>query len=550
MIHRTSVLLCATILVTLPVGAEALAFAPQPNTFIARSGHDLDFRSADWITGRKIVNNNGEEIAKVSDLILDRGSGNIQYVVIKTGTTFGLGGRAVAIPYGAFKWEMADKDKEQMVLASTAEQLKQYPEYTPETWKSMKEYKKVADDHKHGVDGEHKHTADDAKRTEDASKQSFHQRMSSDCITSDAYVNAYDVTRKSQIEGVIRKVERMRVGDAGEQVVVTVEANDGTTRRVALGPSWYVNATPGAPMRGDKVVIDTYGAKTSSDAVVAAQVRSDRNKLVLRDGEGHPAWTLASVESGGRSYNRAYSRYILASDLDGKKVDCRGNECGKVEDVLIDRSSGNVAFLSIDPNENFLGIGDTKRLVPWSVATVTLDGTVHIDASKEMVLATMETPKDINSLNSDEQLERISTAYNVDAPKFEPVKYVSADSELRDSWATNGTVLKSIEKDSNKTLTGTVTGFTDVKFNNGVTKARAMKVRTHDGQNSEELVLIGPSWYMDNQKAMCDSGEAVKMEVCRTNIDGKRYWIAKSIDCNENRVVILSGNNTPTWTQP
>jgi sporulation protein YlmC with PRC-barrel domain len=454
-----------------------------------------------------------------------------------------------------------------MVLASTAEQLKQYPEYTPETWKSMKDYKKDADDHKHDSDGRDKqdrdrkstdpnrpsdptNASDDDKRHENASKQSFHQRMSTDSITTDAYVNSYDVSRKGRIEGVVRKVERTRVGDAGEQVIVTVEGNDGTTRRVALGPSWYVNATPAAPMRGDKVVIDTYGMKDSSDQVVATQVRSDRHNLALRDAEGRPSWALNSVESGGRSYNRSYSRFILASDLDGKKIDCRGNECGKVEDVIIDRGSGSVAFLSIDPNENFLGIGDKKRLVPWSVATVNLDGTVHIDASKDMVLATMETPKDLHTLNSDAQVERISTAYNVDAPRFEPVKYVAADRDMHDSWAPNGTVLKAIEKDSTKTITGTVTGFTDVKFTNGVNNARAMKVRMEGNQNSEELVLIGPSWYMENQKVVCDSGDAVKMEVCRTNIDGKRYWMAKTIDCNENRVVILSGNNTPTWTQP
>lgn len=64
-----------------------------------------------------VVNNNGEEIAKVSDLILDRGSGRIEYIVIKTGTTFGLGGRAVAIPYGSFQWGSAGEDR--FVLAST-----------------------------------------------------------------------------------------------------------------------------------------------------------------------------------------------------------------------------------------------------------------------------------------------------------------------------------------------------------------------------------------------------------------------------------------------
>ena len=91
----------------------------------------VDFRSSMWLSDRTVVNGYDEEVAVVSELIMNRGSGRIEYVIVKTGTTLGLGGRAVAIPYGSFRWEAAGRDR--FVLASTSEQLKQFPEYSAES---------------------------------------------------------------------------------------------------------------------------------------------------------------------------------------------------------------------------------------------------------------------------------------------------------------------------------------------------------------------------------------------------------------------------------
>ncbi len=83
-------------MLALAAGTAAPAGAQAPGPSARESGAGataLDFRSCHWLTDRKVVNSNGEEIASVSDLIVDRGSGRIEYVVIKTGSTFGMGGR-------------------------------------------------------------------------------------------------------------------------------------------------------------------------------------------------------------------------------------------------------------------------------------------------------------------------------------------------------------------------------------------------------------------------------------------------------------------------
>lgn len=522
--RRTSTPVLTALMLALAAGtvgpANAQTPPAPPRDSAAAVASTVDFRSSQWLGERKVVNNNGEEIAKVSDLILDRGAGRIEHVVIKASS----GGKTIAIPYGAFRWE-AGKDR--FVLASTPEQLKQFPEFSAESWKAMKESKK-----------------DDSSPLQ--------QRLAAEAASpSDPYAGNLDTAKKARVEGEITRVERVRTSTFGEQVVITVQPADGPARRITLGPSWFVNGSAAAPMRGDKVAVDTLALPRDPDQLLAGtHVKTGNRELHLRDSDGTAAWTLKTVESDGNTWSAPYSRYLLLSQLPGMKIDCRGDELGKVHDIILDRNSGEIGFLSIDPNENFLGIGDTKRLVPWSVATVTLGGTVRIDASKEMVLASPETPTDLSKLNTGTTAETAYAAYKVPAPRFEAQRPVSAGAPTKDgAWAARGPILGAIERDSARTFEGKVIEVTEVKFTGDVQPARALKIRMAGDGGAEEIVLLGPAWYMDNQKPVCIAGDSIKVDACRTNIAGKGYWIARSTDCKGTRVVLLDGSNTPAWAQ-
>jgi sporulation protein YlmC with PRC-barrel domain len=526
--RKTSVILTAMLL-ALAAGSHSPVLA-QPETkqtkVATKVASTVDFRSSKWMSDRTVVNNNGEDIANVSDLILDRGTGRIEYVVVKTGTTFGLGGRAIAVPFGSFAWEAAG-GKDRFILGQTIEQLKQYAEYTPETWKALREAAK-----------------DD--------KSVLRQRLDTDGISaSDPYAGNLDAAKQSTVTGEITNVERVRTSKFGEQVQITVETAQGA-KKVTLGPSWYVNGSAAAPMRGDKVVVETVALPRDADSLLAGtHIHIGKNELHLRDTNGSPAWALKQVDAGGKTYSSLYSRYLLLSDLPGMKIDCRGNECGKVYDIILDRTSGEIGFLSIDPNQNFLGISDTKRMVPWSIALVMLDGTMRIDASKEMVLASPETPSDLSTLNTGTHAERVYKAFAVPAPKFEMRKPAGTNpSEGGGAWSARGAILSGIEHGSAKTLEGTIVGSTEVDFGKEIKSARAIKIRTGGENGAEELVLLGPAWYMDNQKPAYKSGESIKIEACRTTIEGRQYWIAKSFACNERSVVLIDSDNAPSWGNP
>jgi len=522
-----------TMMLLMAAGTAAHAHGQAPTPTPADRGTEpvalasgVDFRSSRWLIDRRVANDNGEEIAAVSDFIVDRGSGRIDYAVIKTGTTLGMGGRAVAVPFASLRWDSSGKDR--FVLASTPEQLKLLPPYTSEGW---------------------------VGRTDESSPQAGstqHASTQDDASAMDPYTGGLNASVKSRVEGEITSVERVRTSSFGEQVQIIVKASDGTNKRIALGPSWFVNSSAAAPMRGNAVVVDTLALARDPDQLFAAtHLRSGDREVHLREADGTPAWTLATVKPGGRSDAVPQSRFLALSKLPGMKIDCRGNECGKVHDVLLDRTSGEIAFLSIDPNQNFLGIGDTKRLVPWSVASVTFDGPVRIDASKEMVLASPETPKDVSSLNAGTTASRVYRAFDVPMPRFEPRTPVSAITpDGSNAWAAHGAILSSIDESSVTAVEGEVIDISDVTFEGGVQPARALRVRLAGDKGGQTTVLLGPAWYMENQASVCKTGDAVSLRACQATIAGKTYWIAKSIACKETRVVFLDASNAPAWAQP
>ncbi len=522
--HRPSLSLLALILAA-GAGAPSAVWgqsqaAPLPGD--ATVSPSVDFRSSGWLADRVVANTNGEEVARVSDLILDRGWGRIEYLVIKTGTTFGMGGRAIAIPYGAFRWESG---KDRFVLASTIEQLKQFPEYTAESWTSLNDLS-----------------------TKEAS--ALRQRLGADSAASnDPYAGSLDAQRKARITGEVKSVDRVRTSTYGEQIQITVLESDGATRRISLGPSWYVNGAAAAPMRGDRVVVETLGLPRDPEMLLAGvELRNGERELRLRASDGTPMWALNTIEHSGRKYTTPYSRYLLVSQLAGMKVDCRGSESGRVHDVIIDRVSGEIGFLSIDPNQNFLGIGDTKRLLPWSVATVTVESVLRIDASKDMVLASPETPSEISTLNSGGQAERVYKAFGVPAPRFQaPVDIAAMPFDGENAWSARGAILSAIEQDSSRTLEGAVTDSTEMKFGGGIRPARALVIKTAGG--AEETVLVGPEWYMANQKVSYKRGDTVKIDARRTTVDGRRLWIASSVECMNARTVLLDSQGVPAWGQ-
>lgn len=72
-------------------------------------------------------------------------------------------------------------------------------------------------------------------------------------------------------------------------------------------------------------------------------------------------------------------------DIRGRSVvDRNGDEIGTVDDLLIDDREQRVRFMQV-ASGGFLGLGETKFLIPVDAITRLGDDTVHIDQTRERV---------------------------------------------------------------------------------------------------------------------------------------------------------------------
>src|SRR5256885_1294665 len=61
------------------------------------------------IIGSSVVNQQNQDLGKIEDLVIDAGSGRIAYAVLSFGGFLGLGDKYFAIPWQAFRFDLADK---------------------------------------------------------------------------------------------------------------------------------------------------------------------------------------------------------------------------------------------------------------------------------------------------------------------------------------------------------------------------------------------------------------------------------------------------------
>ncbi len=72
-------------------------------------------------------------------------------------------------------------------------------------------------------------------------------------------------------------------------------------------------------------------------------------------------------------------------DVRGRKVlDRQGDEIGEVDDLMIDDREAKVRFMRV-ASGGFLGLGETKFMIPIDAVTRITDDTVHIDQTREHV---------------------------------------------------------------------------------------------------------------------------------------------------------------------
>ena len=103
--------------------AIALATASATAAFAADTMIQTDQMRANKLIGASVYDRQNQNVASVKDLVLDK-TGHVTDVVLSYGSTVGVGGKYVAVPFASLKL-----NNNRITLDQTKDQLAAMPEY-------------------------------------------------------------------------------------------------------------------------------------------------------------------------------------------------------------------------------------------------------------------------------------------------------------------------------------------------------------------------------------------------------------------------------------
>lgn len=361
---------------------------------------NLSFMRSSDLLGADIRNDVDDDMGTIEDIIVNRGTGRIEHVVIREGGFLGMGGSHVALPFEALVINPAEDSVALNVAAGAIDADGDRP--LPSGWK------RLGDGWEDSLN-----TLDSARM---AREQSWGDKADRNRRNGQPAQRAQQ-GEETEINGRITALERKDMGDQGhEWAVATVQTREGGEKKVVLGPAWHVFGNDKAPIRGDTF----QGTVRKGDDTHMLVDRAEINGQEYRfsNDQGEPAWR-SDRRTGASSDDRRTGALVLLSEVNSRDAKTRQSDWGQIEDSIIELQSGKVAFLLLDPDENFLGIADELKVVPWSIVSVGQESVV-IDATKEMLTSAENLPEDMRMFTMPKNLQDAYLAYEVEQDQFRP----------------------------------------------------------------------------------------------------------------------------------
>ena len=524
---RMTTLLSLTIAAgtTLAFGFNADA-PPKPDSTTPKSQSNasedarlLSFHKVSSLMGSDVANSTGEVLGTISDLVVDRGTGEIGFVVLEHGGVLGLGSDQVAIPYNAFR---LDRAQNRLRLGVTAAVMENSNRQTPPGWIEV-----------------------DLDAWDDAVAALRNELLGSgDGRLRDPYDGAMNTDNRLAVEGVVESLDRDHIVDGPEQVIAAIRSSDGATTRVALGPSWFVAGQRDVIARGDRVRITAFALETpGTDLLVASELEADDLSVRLRDQDGSAKWLDIRPEQV-MDTNEWVEPMVLMSDVIGMDAHALGEDSGEIEDAVMEASTGNVFMLSLDPNENILGIGDELRCVPWAIAAIGRER-VRIDATEEMLQKCEPMPDDVQVFITPVRLQTAYSAFDVPADTFEPRPNDAwSEAYALGGWEARGPLAAAVNRGASSSVQGMLERMETTALPAGVSDAAVLLVRTND---RSMRVLVGPKWFMDRQDTSKIIGSNATVTFKEARVGGQTYRVATEIETDDGRVITLWRDGRPIW---
>jgi sporulation protein YlmC with PRC-barrel domain len=273
--------------------------------------------------------------------------------------------------------------------------------------------------------------------------------------------------------------------------------------------------------------LDSGDWKTLNDPARVEPIYSHFNCPDDRAINGEPA----TLPEGTPRLSATEHPVVRVSDIRGKTlVGSDGREVGKVDDLVVDTSSGRVAFVAVTFG-GVIGIGKDRVAVPWSAFDINKDGRLFVtNIDKEMInSAPRMTQKEWGELRD--------PAFGANVYKHYGQKAHWLDAGAGEMTPAMREYRRIYTSGTPRDISGTVESVDEQTPMTGVPTVMVLTVKSTG--NDTVTVHTCPKSDLDGRHIQVRKGDSVVIKGREATIDGKKVLIATQITTGDGRPVTI-----------
>jgi sporulation protein YlmC with PRC-barrel domain len=482
---------------------EQVATSPTPDQ---TAGVQPQLDRAKDLIGAKIVNDKGERLGTVADIVLTPERDAVNYVVLSHGGTWGMGEKYFAVPWSQFGIQAGEKGgKEKLLVLKniTAQEL----------------------DNAKGFDKDHWPTV-----------------ASENWLGSERDINR----NPEQTPSTNSAVRLLAYPEQENQGVTDANGDQGLFTAPASGeyanPEGTVTREPPASRRDESAQATEPGRGSSPN--------TGRSGIIGRDD------TSANAAPVG------IDRLRLSKVLGTKIENPKGEDLGKLDNVMIDVREGKVAFGIVSLRSGFLGLNKDYVAVPWSALDLTSQpGIAKLDADKETLTAMAFNKDNFPNLADPQYSRQLYERFHA-TPYSETLGYVPGEEKPSDNAPAPGMTAPKTENpptpqviadkhvmaynpNTVRTIRGTVQSIDTHRIKGTSMEELRLHVKADDGKMM--IVHVGPRSYVDRQNISFHPGDAVTITGSLTKAGRHEALVASQIQTADKTLSLRDQSGKPLW---
>ena len=419
---------------------------------ISGKGQVRGLYRASELIGMTLMSSSGRDLAEISDIVIDSRDGTIAYSLVSYGGVLGMGRQLAAVPFSAISFnlerDVATIDATRSVLNAT----------------------RLRDDHL-GVLSD-RNFATRVHKTYDVEPywETFgyvgetedQERGKSAWMPGSRFLSLFNADRVTSVSGTIESVGTfLPARDDMRGLQLRITDSEGRVTTVLAGPRSFARQEGMTFRVGDKVQIVGSRVNFKGESVImASEITKNGRTLRLLERSVRPMWDMSELQpvtrSGGyygyageeqrtvtpreRGTWRGLEQEMLEREegrardsvmapvrqldelLGAPVLDYRGEEVGRLENLIVDTGIGVVAYATVSlKGEN------RTAVVPWAALEVHPERKlVRVDADRQMLRQATMTRQQLRRIDNLSTARRIHDIFD-QPPYWEMHGYISID---------------------------------------------------------------------------------------------------------------------------